>query len=260
MPMPLTNPAAPEPASVLTTLVKAGTTPWRAPPICVPTGGGVTDSTTALEVIPPLLAVMLVEPTARAVTSPVVLTVATVVPLDTQVNAPNEAAVASVNTPVAANCCVLPTIMLGVKGVIARLTKAGAVTFKVTALEVTPFVVAVTLVTPCAKLLAIPLVFNAATVGLLDTHVTAPEIFPAVPSEYVPVAVKVTGSPFAIEGAVGVMLMLLITAAVTAAPTAGAVMPANDAETVVLPSATPVAIPVVLPIVATAGFAETHVT
>ena len=63
-------------------------------------------------------------------------------------------------------------------------------------------------------------------------------------------AVKVTGVPLGIAGAVGIMLSPVITAAVTDTLAVGEVIPFAEAVTVVLPIATPVATPVLLLIVA----------
>ena len=75
-----------------------------------------------------------------------------------------------------------------------------------------------------------------------------------------PVAEKVTDVPWGVDGAVGLMLMAVITAAVTVRFAAGEVMPLADTVTVVLPTATPVATPVVLMIVATPVLPVAQVT
>ena len=75
-----------------------------------------------------------------------------------------------------------------------------------------------------------------------------------------PVAVKVTGVPWGTDGAVGLILMAVITAAVTVRFAAGEVMPFAEAVTVVLPTATPVATPVLLTIVATLVLPVAQVT
>lgn len=69
---------------------------------------------------------------------------------------------------------------------------------------------------------------------------------------------KVVPSPLATEVAAGVMLMP-VSAGATVRLAALEVMPLNEADTEVLPTATPVATPPVL-IVATALLAEVHVT
>lgn len=57
----------------------------------------------------------------------------------------------------------------------------GAVTVKVAVLDVTPLDVAVTLLLPCAKVDALPLVFIVATDVLLDDQVTDVVTLPVVP-------------------------------------------------------------------------------
>lgn len=148
--------------------------------------------------------------------------------------------------PVAVKAVVSPCATVAVAGVMAMAVNAGAVTVKVALLEVMPLVEAVTVVLPCANVEAMPLALSVATVALLDSHVTDPETFPELPSEYVPVAVNVTGVPLGVEGVDGLMLIPVITAAVTDRLAAGEVMPLEEAITVVLPTATPVATPVVL--------------
>ena len=94
----------------------------------------------------------------------------------------------------------------------------------------------------------------------LDDQLTDPDTLPVCPSEYVPVAVNVTGLPFGVDNASGLTLMLVRAAEVTVRLAAGAVIPLTDAVILVLPTAMPVAIPVVLPIVAIDILADVHVT
>lgn len=146
---------------------------------------------------------------------------------------------------------ICPFVTEAVAGVMAMAVNAGAVTVKVALLEVMPLAEAVTVVLPCANVEAIPLSLSVATVALLDSQATDPETLPELPSEKVPVAVKVTGVPRDEDGAAGLMLIPVITAAVTNRLAAGEVIPLEDAVTLVLPTAPPLATPVVLLIVAT---------
>ena len=73
-------------------------------------------------------------------------------------------------------------------------------------------------------------------------------------------AVNVTGVPLGVDGVDGLMLIPVITAAVTDRLVVGEVMPLAEAVIVVLPTATPVATPVVLLIVATLVLADAQVT
>lgn len=136
-----------------------------------------------LEITPPLLALILVEPSVRVVAKPALSIVATAVPLDIHVVAPKFAAVPSVRVPLAVNCCVFPNMTSADEGVMASVANTGAVTVKVVLLEVTPFAEAVTVVVPCASEVAMPLAFSVATVALLDTQVAAPDTLPVPPSE-----------------------------------------------------------------------------
>ncbi len=75
-----------------------------------------------------------------------------------------------------------------------------------------------------------------------------------------PVAVNATGVPLGEEEVAGVMLIPVITAAVTVNLAVGEVIPFIDAVTVVLPTAMPVATPVVLLIAAIPVSVEAQVT
>ena len=99
-----------------------------------------------------------------------------------------------------------------------------------------------------------------ATVGLLDNQLTELEILPVVPSEYVPIAVKVTDCPLGTEGAFGLMLIPVIAAVVTMMLVADEVIPLNEAMTVVKPTVIPVAMPELLEIVATAVLPDDQAT
>jgi hypothetical protein len=72
--------------------------------------------------------------------------------------------------------------------------------------------------------------------------------------------VNVTGTPLAVEGAVGLMLIAVMTALVTVKFAADDVMPLNEAVIEVLPAALPVATPVALLIVATPPLLEDQAT
>jgi hypothetical protein len=108
---------------------------------------------------------------------------ATAVLLEFQVSLPKVAIVLSVNLPVAANCCVNPTITLAEDGVIAMDAKTGAVTVKVALLDETPLTEALMMVLPCANDEAIPLELILATLLLLDDHVAKSETLPELSSE-----------------------------------------------------------------------------
>lgn len=136
-----------------------------------------------LDVTPPPLALMLVEPALTPVAKPVPSIVPTPGSLDVQASAPKVAAVPSVKVPVALYCFVLPCKMQPVNGMIERVASCGALTVRVALLEVTPFIEAVMVVLPCAKVEAMPLAFSVATVVSLDAQVTDPETLPVLPSE-----------------------------------------------------------------------------
>lgn len=71
---------------------------------------------------------------------------------------------------------------------------------------------------------------------------------------------NVTGTPLAVEGAVGLMLIAVMVALVTVKFAADDVMPLNEAVIEVLPAALPVATPVALLTVATLLLLEDQTT
>lgn len=162
--------------------------------------------------------------------------------------------------PVAVKLVVSPFATEAVAGLMAIAVNTGAVTVNAALLEVMPFAEAVMVLLPCASEEAMPLAFSVATVVSLDIQVTDPEILPELPSEYVPVAVNVTGVPLGVEDVAGPMLIPVTTAAVTVNGAADEETPFNEAVTVVLPTATPVATPVVLLIVVMALSAAAQAT
>lgn len=148
-----------------------------------PIGAAGVPSTAVLEVMLPLLALMLLEPMLCIVAKPALSIVATGVLLDAQVSEPKVATEPSDNVPLAANCCVYPTITLADDGEIERVANTGAVTVNVALLEVKPFAEAVIVVLPCANVDVMPLAFSVATLVLLDTQEADPETLPVLPSE-----------------------------------------------------------------------------
>ena len=141
--------------------------------------GAVTVSV-AVPLIAPEVALIVVEPCPTLVARPwlpaALLIVATLAMLDAQVTEPVRFCVLPlVNVPVAANCCVEPSVIEGLDGVTATDTRVGAVIVNVAELEIAPEV-AVMVVEPWLRLDARPVVPAAllivATVGALEDHVT----------------------------------------------------------------------------------------
>ena len=98
---------------------------------------------------------------------------------------------------------------------------------------------------PALTPVATPLPSTVATAGLLEDHVTDPETLPVVPSEKVPVAVKVVIAPGAIETVGGATVRLFSVAAVTV------MAPVPDVTPYTVPlftDAVIVAVPIVLPV------------
>jgi hypothetical protein len=172
---------------------------------------GVTDiktrgtGVTVRFVLPEILsevAVMVVEPAETAVTKPVVLTVATDGFNELQVTCVViSKLVVSEYVPVAVNCGVVPTSMLGFAGVTARDNRVAEFTVRVVLPEILPEV-AVMVVVPIETAMAWPLLSIVATDVSDELQVTC--VVWVVPSEYVPVAVNRWGTPAGMLGLGGV--------------------------------------------------------
>jgi len=163
----------------------------------------------------------------------------------------------SVYVPVAVNCSVVPFAIEGFAGVNAIDTNVAAVTVSVFAGLVTPFSDAVICDVPTPMPVAKPAELIVATPGVPDTQVACVVRFCVLLSEYVPVAVNCSVSPFAIEGFAGVTAIDTTVAGSTVSVTAGLVIPFSDAVICELPTPTLVARPAEL-IVATDVVAEFH--
>jgi hypothetical protein len=149
----------------------------------MPIGAAGLPNTALFELILPQRALMWLEPVFSTVAKPALSIDATAVLLEFQVSLPKVAIVLSVNLPVAANCCVNPTITLAEDGVMAMDANTGAVTVKVALLDETPLTEALMMVLPCANDEAIPLELILATLLLLDDHVAKSETLPELSSE-----------------------------------------------------------------------------
>jgi hypothetical protein len=108
----------------------------------------------------------------------------------------------SVNVPVAVNCCVVPSGIVGTAGVTAIETNSAAVTFSVVAPATAPDV-AVTLVLPTATLCAIPAASTSATLLSAMPQATLAVTSIVLPSVYVPVAFNPSVVPNAKEALAG---------------------------------------------------------
>jgi len=166
-----------------------------------------------------------------------------------------------VNVPVAANCCVVPSGIVEVGGVMAIETSAAAVT--VNSIELlTPPELAVTVVVPIPLLCASPAVLIVAVAVVSEDHVAELVRSFVVPSVNVPVAVNCCVVPRAIDGVAGVTAIETSAAALTV----NVVDPVTEPEVAVMFAipwpwllANPWE-PEVLLIVATAVASELHCT
>ena len=172
---------------------------------------------------PPDVALIVVEPAAAEVASPLVpaelLMAATAAADEFQVTAVvRSCVVLSENVAVAVNCCDVPLTMLGLVGVTAMDTSVAGVTVSVVDLDMFPDV-AVIVAEPTAAEVARPLVaaapLMAATAAADEFQVTSAVRSCAVPSENIPVAVNCCVVPRAMLGSVGVIAMEASVACVT---------------------------------------------
>ena len=116
--------------------------------------------------------------------------------------------------PVAVNCCVVPSGMVGIAGVTAIETKIAGVTVSVLEPLIAPEVAAM-LVLPTATLVASPCALTLAMVESAVLQVTAFVRFRVLPSLYVPVAVNCSVVPAAIEALAELIEIDVRTAGVT---------------------------------------------
>ena len=207
----------------------------------------------------PLVAVIVEVPAFTAVARPAAFIVATVVVPDAHVTLAVRSCVElSLNVPVAVNCCVPATMMVGVAGVTAIDDSVAAVTVKVVE-PTTPPLVAVIVEEPTFRVVAKPAALIVATVVVPEAHVTLPVRFCVELSLNVPVAVNCCVFPAATDGFAGVTAMDVSTAAVKV----NEVVPLTAPEVALIvtgpPAFTPVAKPAAL-IVATVVSDELQVT
>jgi hypothetical protein len=136
---------------------------------------------------------------------------------------------ASVNVPVAMNCCVAPSGIEGFAGVTAIETSAGGVTVRVVD-PLTEADSAAIVVTPWEALVAKPWLVIVATAVLEELHAALAVRFCVLPSVNVPVAVNCCFRPSGIEGVAGVTAIETSAGAVTAS----AVEPVTPPDTAVI--------------------------
>jgi hypothetical protein len=161
----------------------------------------------------------------------------------------------SKNVPVAVNCFVDPTVMMGSAGVTEMDAIVADVTVRVVEPETLP-AAAVIVVWPGAIEVADPLLI-VATDSSDELHVTVAVMSCVVWSVYVPAAMKVSVAPVAITGFVGITASESSVAGVTVRVVEPETLPAV-AMIVVWPGATEAAIPLLT--VATDSLDELHVT
>jgi len=165
--------------------------------------GEVTVRVVLPEILPEV-AVMVVVPPVMAVARPLLFTVATEGWDELQVTCGViSTLVPSEYVPVAANCWMTATGMLGFAGVTVMEDRVAEVTVRVVLPETLP-VVAVMVAVPIATVLARPLLFTVATEGLDELQVTCMVISLVVPPEYVPKAFNTWITPAGTLGLDGV--------------------------------------------------------
>ena len=208
--------------------------------------------------LPLKAAVMVEEPAATPVASPLLLTVAVAVLEELQVTCEVISwVVESEYVPVAVSCWVLPAAMLAVAGVTAMEDRVAAVTVKLAVPDL-PLKAAVMVAVPAALAVARPLLATVAVVVLEELQVTCEVIVWVVESEYVPVATNCWVVPATLVAVAGVTAMEDRVTAVTvrvAVPD----LPLKAAVMVAEPAATAVARPLLLIVAADVG-SEVQVT
>src|SRR6266566_4169140 len=208
------------------------------------TGASVT-VTVDVPLFPSLVAVIVVEPAALAVTSPVALTVAVVVLLLAQVIVRPVRALPAESLVVALSCVVAPTKSPAVAGL--TVTEATGTFDTVTdTVALWPSLVAVIVADPAVTPLASPVALTAATAALLLAQVIVRPVR-TLPAESLVVAVSCCVAPtkmLAVAGvtvteATGTIATVTVTDAVALFPSLVTVMVADPAKT---PLASPVAL------------------
>src|SRR2546426_10057367 len=157
----------------------AGTLPEAGATVTDATGTLLTVST-AVPFLPSLVAVMVAEPTATPVTSPLAFTAATVVLLLDHVTTRPASANPFASFGIAVNCAACPTITLAVAGVTVTDATGSWVTV-MAAVPLWPSLSAVMVAAPAATPVTTPLALTAAAAALLLAHVTVRPLstFPA---------------------------------------------------------------------------------
>jgi hypothetical protein len=122
-------------------------------------GAAATGVMVALPLCPSLVAVMVADPVATAVTSPEPFTDATPAALDVHVIARPVTTAPAASRKVAVNCCVCPTVGAAVVGVTATVATGagGAAGTVMVAVPVRPSLVAVIVAVPAATAVTSPL-------------------------------------------------------------------------------------------------------
>src|SRR5207245_11571859 len=139
--------------------------------------------TAAVPLCPSLVAVMVADPAATPVTSPLPLTVATPVLLLAHVTTRPVSVAPLASLGVAVSCAVCPAGMLAVAGVTA--TDATGTTLTVSAaVPLLPSLVAVMVAEPAATPVTSPLPSTAATPAFLLAQVTTPPARAAPPATF----------------------------------------------------------------------------
>ena len=159
----------------------------------------------------------------------------------------------SVNVPVAVNCCVMPSGIEGIAGVMAIETNAAGVTFTVVEPTIEPEV-AVTPALPSLTLLARPWLSTVAMPLCAESHLADVVKSSVLPSLYVPVALSCFVVPKAKDGFEGVIAIESKTGCATLR-VPEAVSEPETAVMVALPMAAAVANPLLLTL-ATSGAEE----
>src|SRR5436309_3536725 len=183
-------------------------------------GGSAVTVIAAVPLFPSLVAVIVANPAAPPVTSPVALTAARAASLVAQVTDRPVSRLPAESRSVAVSCNVTPTKMLATAGVTVTVATGAFVTL-MTDVPFFPSLVAVIVAEPAATPATNPLVLTVATAVLLLTHVTVRPVR-GVPFESFGVAVNSVVAPTVTLTVVGLTVTdatgtsVIVTAAVSA--------------------------------------------
>jgi len=210
-------------------------------------GGGAVTVMAEVPVFPEHVAVIVAEPAAIPVTTPLAFTVAAAVLLDVHVMVCPVITLPCASFTVAESATVAPAAIVALGGDTVTVVTTGATAVTVMA-EVPdlPELVAVIVAEPAATPATTPLAFTVAAAVLLDVHVIVCPVI-TLPCASLTVAVRATVEPAATEAEVGAMVTVVTTGGGGGAAVTVTVAVPDLPETLAVIVAVPAAIPETTP-------------